>query len=73
MPASFIRIASFGVVRPWNSQYGKPEDGIFTPHWVTLPEASVLVSFFANSTIWSQFAGPFSGSRPASLKASLFQ
>ena len=73
MPASFIRITSLGVVRPWNSQYGNPDDGIFTPHWVTLPLASTLVSFFANSTIWSQFAGPFSGSRPASLNASLFQ
>src|SRR6187551_3756014 len=62
-----------GVVKPWKSQYGKPEEGTCTPHWVTLPAASRLVSFCAYSCISFQFAGGLFGSRPASLKSSLFQ
>src|SRR5215471_2234604 len=63
----------FSVVRPWNSQYGNPDEGICTPHCVTLPEASRLVSFCANADISAQVAGGLFGSRPASLNASLFQ
>jgi hypothetical protein len=33
----FARMVSLGVVSVWNSQYGKPLDGICTPHCVTLP------------------------------------
>ena len=62
MPAAFMRIAPFGVVRPWNSQYGKPEDGICTPHCVTLPDASRLVSFLRElDASRSQFAGGLFG------------
>jgi hypothetical protein len=41
------RITSFCVVKPWNSQYGKPDDGTWMPYCVTLPDASFLVSFCA--------------------------
>ncbi|CKY54582.1 Uncharacterised protein [Mycobacterium tuberculosis] len=47
--------------------------GISTPQRVVLPEASFLTSFLPISVISSQLAGAFSGSRPASLNASLFQ
>src|SRR4051794_24142808 len=73
VPASFARIASFGVVSVWKSQYGKPLDGIWTPHCVTLPLASFFVSLPAASLSSAQFVGGLLGSRPASLKASLFQ
>src|SRR2546430_12807178 len=73
VPASFIRSTSFWVVKPWKSQYGKPDDGTWTPQRVTLPLASRFVSFFASSTCSAQVAGGLLGSRPASLKISLFQ
>src|SRR5262249_4274474 len=73
VPALFIRSTSFCVVKPWKSQYGNPEDGTSSPHWVTLPLGSRLVSFFANSTCSAHVAGGRFGSSPASLKASLFQ
>src|SRR5690606_1853686 len=73
VPASFIRIVSLGVVSPWKSQYGNPDDGIFTPHGDTLPLASVVVSFCAYETISFQLSGALSGSRPASWNSSLFQ
>src|SRR5215210_6234142 len=61
------------VAKAWNSQYGKPDDGIWMPHWLTLPAESRFVSFCANSSCSCQVAGGFSGSRPASLNRSLFQ
>src|SRR6478752_846112 len=73
VPASFARMVSLGVVSVWNSQYGKPLDGICTPHCVTLPLASFFVSLVAASLNSAQFVGGLLGSRPASLKASLFQ
>src|SRR5579883_2186019 len=73
VPAAFIRRTSFSVVRPWNSQKGKPDEGISTPHWVTLPAASRLVSFWPNVASSSQVLGGWSGLSPASLNASLFQ
>src|SRR6185503_6155714 len=73
LPAGFISSTPFGVVRPWKSQYGNPDDGICTPYCVMLPEASCFVSFCAYSSICFQFSGAWFGSSPASLKSSLFQ
>src|SRR3569623_1617220 len=73
LPASLARIASFVVVRIWNSQNGNPLDGICTLHCVTLPLASFFVSFAASSFSSAQVCGGLCGSRPASLNASLFQ
>src|SRR3569623_917963 len=73
LPASFIRIASLVVVRIWNSQYGKPLEGICTPHCVTLPLASFFVSRVASSLSSAHDCGGLFGSSPASLNASLFQ
>jgi hypothetical protein len=67
------RITSFCVVKPWNSQYGKPDDGTWMPYCVTLPEASFFVSFCAMLTSSAQLAGGLFGSSPASLNSSLFQ
>ena len=72
-PLLFISIALFGVVNPWKSQYGKPEEGTCTPHCETLPEASRLVSFCAYWSISFQFSGALSGLNPAALNISLFQ
>jgi hypothetical protein len=47
LPAWFISSTSFWVVKPWKSQYGKPDDGTSSPHWLTFPPASRLVSFRA--------------------------
>ena len=44
VPASLASTTSLVVVSVWNSQYGKPLDGICTPHCVTLPTASFCVS-----------------------------
>src|SRR6266849_2918748 len=73
VPASFINKISFWVVKPWKSQYGNPDEGTWTPHWVACPLASCLVSFLACSTCSAQVAGGLLGSSPASLNASLFQ
>ena len=73
VPAAFMSCTLFAVVRPWNSQYGKPDDGISIAHWLTLPEASRWVSFLPAATNSSQVSGALSGSRPAALNASLFQ
>src|SRR5580704_4236485 len=73
VPAAFISWTSFAVVRPWNSQYGKPDDGISIAHWLTLPEPSRCTSFLPLATSSSQVSGALSGSRPAALNASLFQ
>ena len=73
LPASLASTTPFWMARPWNSQYGKPEDGICRPHCVTLPPASFSVSLAAMSRISAQLAGGRLGSSPAALKASLFQ
>ena len=73
MPAGFISSAPFWVVKPWNSQYGKPDEGTWMPQVVTLPAASFLVSLRPYSTSSFQFWGGLFGSRPASLNSSLFQ
>ena len=62
---------SFWIARPWNNQYGKPLDGICTPYCVTLPDASLTVSFLAMSTISAQVDGGLFGSSPAALNSSL--
>src|SRR5262245_34080771 len=72
-PASLARIAPLVVVSVWNSQYGKPLDGICTPYCVTLPDASFFVSLVAMSFSWVQLVGGLFGSSPASLNSSLFQ
>src|SRR4051812_21243276 len=71
VPASLASSVSLGVVSVWNSQYGKPLEGICTPHCVTLPEASFLVSLVAASFSSAQLVGGLLGSRPASLNKSL--
>ncbi|MFM9885121.1 MAG: hypothetical protein ACKVQT_19025, partial [Burkholderiales bacterium] len=53
-------------VNPWNSQYGKPDDGICTPYCEVLPGASRLVSFCASSVISVHVGGGRFGSRPTS-------
>ena len=42
------------------------------PYWVTLPPASLTVSFLASSAISSRLVGGFAGSSPARSNASLF-
>src|SRR5437588_87553 len=54
-------------------QLPPPVDGISTPQRATVPEASFFTSFALISAISFQVVGGFSGSRPASLNASLFQ
>src|SRR4051812_1880645 len=73
VPASLASSVSLGVVRVWNSQYGNPLDGICTPYCVTFPLASFFVSLAAAVLRSAQVSGALFGSRPASLKASLFQ
>eukprot|EP01022_Parablepharisma_sp_SALTPOND_P021792 TRINITY_DN435_c5_g1_i1.p1 TRINITY_DN435_c5_g1~~TRINITY_DN435_c5_g1_i1.p1 ORF type:complete len:766 (+),score=253.47 TRINITY_DN435_c5_g1_i1:968-3265(+) len=73
VPALFISRVSLEAVMAWNIQQPKPVEGIFTPHWLTLPAASRLVSFLAASTISFQVAGALSGFRPASLNRALLQ
>ncbi len=60
-------------MKPWNSQYGKPELGTWMPYCVTLPDASFFVSVVAMLDSSAQVAGGLFGSRPASLNSSLFQ
>src|SRR6476661_9545483 len=71
LPASLARIASLVVVSVWNSQYGKPLDGICTPHCVTLPLASFFVSLVAAVFSSAQVCGGWFASSPASLNSSL--
>src|SRR6188768_289538 len=67
VPASLASSASLVVVSVWNSQYGNPLEGICTPHCVTLPAASFLVSLVAAAFSSAQFSGGRFGSSPASL------
>src|SRR5687768_3794862 len=71
VPVSLARIAPFVVLKVWNSQYGKPLDGICTPYCVTFPLASFLVSLVATSFSSAQVVGGLFGSSPASLNSSL--
>src|SRR5690606_15556281 len=57
VPASLARIAPLVVVSVWNSQYGKPLEGICTPHCVTLPLASFFVSLVAAAFSSAQVCG----------------
>src|SRR6516165_7334451 len=64
LPSALARRTPLAVVSPVNSQEVLPSDGISSPHCVTLPPESFLVSFFAKSSISCQLVGPLSGSRP---------
>ena len=73
MPASFIRMAPFCVVKPWNSQYGKPDDGICTPHCVTLPAGVALGQLLRVLDHLLPVAGGLFGIEAGFLERSLFQ
>ena len=74
VPLGFISRAQLAVTKPWNSQFGKPEEGICTTQRVV---GAVLFSRrvrrWAKPCISCQVAGGFSGSRPVSRKCALFQ
>jgi hypothetical protein len=73
VPTAFMSVVPLAVARPWNSQYGNPDDGICTPQRVVSPPGSRRVSRWARPCISCQLAGGFSGSRPDSRKCALFQ